>query len=265
MESKATENGHTIAEWISIHSWRSGWMSERLPETSWDLLVKTHAQCEEGALAKEVFAQRYNRPVREFLSVLLHDHEKAEDLAQEFFIKVSEPGGVLERANPRNGTFRNYLRQALRNLVIDYRRRSRTETRETHPDQWEVHGWDTPEFAEFPEAEAAFHDAWVKITLADALARVRDLCFRRKQELHLKLFEARYLSDADLPPSWDALGSAYGVDQKTARDRAETVARHFRLVLRRMLRNEITVPPGAHVSETAIDDEIKALFSPLKD
>jgi hypothetical protein len=60
------------------------------------------------------------------------------------------------------------------------------------------------------------------------------------------------------------------MDQKTARERADTVARHFRLVLRRMLSNEITVPAGSgrwrpQVMEAAIDEEIKALLSPLKD
>jgi hypothetical protein len=34
------------------------------------------------------------------------------------------------------------------------------------------------------------------------------------------------------------------MDQKTARERADTVVRHFRVVLRRMLSNEITVPAG---------------------
>jgi hypothetical protein len=84
--------------------------------------------------------------------------------------------------------------------------------------------------------------------------------------MHLELFEARYLGEADLAPSWDELGARHGMDQKTARDRADTVARHFRLVLRRMLRNEITAPGGSgHVTEAAIDEEIKALLSPLRD
>jgi hypothetical protein len=60
------------------------------------------------------------------------------------------------------------------------------------------------------------------------------------------------------------------MNQKSARERADTVARHFRLVLRRMLRNEITAPAGSgrwrsQVMEAAIDEEIKALLSPLKD
>jgi hypothetical protein len=155
-------------------------------------------------------------------------------------------------------------------LVTDYYRQNRTEaTLVTHPDQASAGGWDVMELPGFPAAEAAFHHQWVKVTLAEALTRVRALCLKRNQQIHLDLFEARYLSETELAPSWEELGARYGMDQKTARERADTVARHFRLVLRRMLRNQITVPGDGRwrpqVMEAAIDEEIRALLSPLKD
>jgi len=102
------------------------------------------------------------------------------------------------------------------------------------------------------------------------VARVRALCLKRNQQVHLDLFEARYLGEAELAPSWEELGARHGMNHQTARERADTVARHFRLVLRRMLRNEVTPPDRSrrwppHVMEAAIDEEIKVLLSPLKD
>jgi hypothetical protein len=96
---------------------------------------------------------------------------------------------------------------------------------------------------------------------------VRDRRHKRKQAVQLHLFEARYLGETDPAPSWEELGARYGMDQKAAREPADTVARHFRLVLRRMLRNEVTAKGGrsAHESDEAVDDEIKALLSPLED
>jgi RNA polymerase sigma factor (sigma-70 family) len=243
----------------------SEWMRELFPETSWTLLAKARGRSEEGALAREEFARRYYGPVWEFLRVLVRDQEKARDLSQEFFTRLSESRGLLERADAEKGPFRNYLQKALRNLVIDYHRRNRKEALDRHSDQAAAEGREVPELAEFAAADAAFHHAWVKVTLAEALTRVRALCLERKQDVHLALFEARYLCRADRAPSWEELGAHYGMDQKTARDRAETVVRHFRIVLRRMLRNEITVHPGARVTEAAIDEEIKALLSPLRD
>jgi len=254
LEAAGHKGGGSLAE-----------VDERFPETSWTLLAKAREQCDEGVRARELFARRYYRPVREFVLMLVQDAEKAQELSQEFFAKLSGSGGLLEHASPDKGRFHNFLKRALRNLVIDHHRRSRGERLQTHPDQANDGGWDVLELADFTAAEAVFHCEWVKVTLAEALTRVRSLCLERGQEIHLDLFEKRYLNDANLVPSWDELGTPYGMDQKTARERADTVARHFRFVLRRMLRNEITVPGGARATEAVIDEEIKALLSPLKD
>ncbi len=240
-------------------------VDDRFPETSWTLLAKAREQCEEGARAREVLAKRYYRPVQEFLMVLVKDAETAQDLSQELFAKLSGPGGLLENATPTKGRFHHLLKQALRNLVIDYHRHNRSEALQRHPDQASDEGWEVLELAELPAAEAAFHHEWVKGTLAEALTRVRTRCLAREQCVHLELFEKRYLNEAEGAPSWDELGAPYGMDQKTARERADTVVRHFRFVLRRMLRNEISVPGGVPPSDAAIDEEIKALLSPLKD
>ena len=200
--------------------------------------------------------------------VLVRDAEQAQELTQEFFARLSAPGSVLERAQKEKGAFHNYVQEALRHLATDHHRRRSKEALQAHPDQASDGGWEAMELPGLPAAEAAFHHAWVKLTLGEALARVRTLCLKRNQQVHLSLFEARYLSEAPAP-SWQELGARYGLDQKTARERADTVVRHFRLVLRRMLRHEIMITndgrPWREVTEEAIDQEIKALLSPLKD
>lgn len=239
---------------------------DRFPETSWTLLANARKRTDEGARARDDFAHRYYRPVLEFLLVLVQDSEQARELAQDFFVRLTAPGGILERANPERGALRDYLQKVLRNLVIDCHRRDRKRDLETHPDQASAGAWELMEIAGYSTAEAAFHQAWVKVTLAEALSRVRGLCNKRKQDIHLDLFEARYLTEVHPPPTWEELGARHGLDQVAARDRADTVARHFRLVLRRMLRNEIAVADGRHqVIDAAIDEEIRALLSPLKD
>ena len=243
-------------------------MGEQFPETSWTLLAKAREQGDLGSRAREDFSHRYYRPVHRFLLLLVRDGEQAQELAQEFFIRLSGPGGLLERAHPERGKFRDYLRESLRNLARDHYRRNRAQALQIHPDQAHGEGWDIVDLPGLPVAEAAFHHEWVKVTLAEALTQVRALCHKRNQQVHLNLFEARYLSEAERPPSWEELGAGYSMDQKTARERADTVARHFRIVLRRMLRNEIIAPERAgrrrpQLTEPAIDEEIKALLSPL--
>ncbi len=238
-------------------------MHEYFPETSWTLLARAREQCDEGLRAREDFARKYYRPVQEYLRFLVQDAETAEELAQEFFAKLSETGGILGHASREKGGFRCYLRSALRNLVIDHQRRNSKQALQTHPDQTSETGWEFLEGTASHAAESAFHRAWVELTLTDALTRVRILCLKRNQEIHLQLFEARYLHEADAPPSWEELGKRHGMDQKTARERADTVVRHFRIILRRMLRNEVRFPDGAQVTDEAIDREIRTLLAPL--
>lgn len=241
---------------------------EKFPETSWSLLARTSQQGDTGVRAKQEFAQRYYRPVEAFLAALVKDNDWAQDLAHEFFVRIMDGGGLLNHADKQR-SFREYLKQVLRNLVKDDYRRNRRASNQAHPDRT-AGGWDTVGAAALPAAEAAFHEAWVRLTLAEALARVRALCLKRSQEVHLYLFEARYLGEADVTPSWAELGKNFGLDQKSARERADTVGRHFRITLRRMLRNEVAVPgDGARSTsqaiEEAVDREIKALLAPLED
>jgi RNA polymerase sigma factor (sigma-70 family) len=243
---------------------------DRFPETSWTLLERAREEGNQGAHAREDFARRYYRPIFEFLLVIVRDSTLAEELTQEFFCRLSEKGRIFGHAEQGHGVFRTYLMSALRNLVIDHQRRvGPKEAKQEHPDQWSG-GWDLVTRADLNTAEATFHNAWVQSTLADVLTQVRATCMARGQKAHLDLFEARYLADSQSPPSWQEIGERYGLDQKTARTRAATVARHFRLALRRTLRRQFapsSVVGGrtAQLTEAAIDKEIEALLAPPKD
>jgi DNA-directed RNA polymerase specialized sigma24 family protein len=241
-------------------------VSERFPETSWTLLANARQECGEGPQARAEFAQRYYRPVSEFLLVLVQDKEKAQELTQEFFARISGAGALLYNAQREKGlALRSYLKTVLRNLATDYYRRTRKEVVQAHPDQHGDRGWEILELPTYPAAEASFHLAWVRGTLAEALARVRDLCSKRGQEIHFDLFESWYIREDGPTLGWKKLGARHQMDEKTARERADTVVRHFRMTLRRMLRNEITVPGGGRGTEEAIDEEIRLLLSPLND
>ena len=129
-------------------------MEEQFPKTSWTLLARACERSDQGARARADFAQRYYRPVQQFLLLLLQDREQAQDLAQEFFARISRPGGLLERARPGKGAFRTYLRESLRNLVRDYYRHNRAQAPQMHPDQASAGGWDVVELPGYHAAEA---------------------------------------------------------------------------------------------------------------
>jgi DNA-directed RNA polymerase specialized sigma24 family protein len=242
-------------------------LRDRFPQTSWTLVARA-AQTTETQ-ARDDFARLYFQPVVAFLQVKVRDANLAEELAQDFFCRLLEKPSLFQNAQARHGSFRTYLMASLQNFASDYFRRwKRGNEKETHPDQWEDAGWEGVRAQNDRAAEAVFHAAWVKATLESALASVREICARKSQMVHLQLFEARYLCADDSGPSWSELGVLFGLEQKTARERADTVARHFRIVLRKMLSQQVNLTGpdrGTRWNEARIDKEIQALMLPLKD
>jgi DNA-directed RNA polymerase specialized sigma24 family protein len=209
------------------------------PQTSWTLLSEVRRKDSIGATALAEFTRRYYRPASAYIAAIVQDSDKAEEIAQEFFITVVLSGRLLARLDRAKGSFRPYLKQALRHYVIDAKRKQERKKRRAleeafRPDGWTA-GWERLGPADQLAPDAAFHAAWVRTLLEDALARVQQLCEAKGQTEHLAVFLGRYLSESVDPPSWRELGMAYGIDEKAARSRAETVARHFRLVLRELL------------------------------
>jgi len=150
------------------------------------------------------------------------------------------------------------LKQALRNHVIDRKRQQKRKKQQPlaaalRPDAW-PEGWERLDPLLQQPPDTAFHIAWVQALLDAALTRVRGICEEKGQAEHLALFLGRYLSLLPDPPSWGELGSAYGIGGEDARHRAETAARHFRLVLRELLVAETG-------SEAAADEELAALLA----
>lgn len=227
------------------------------PPTSWTLLAQARGRSPAAQEAVAELAERYYRPVYAYLQAIVRNAETAEELTQGFFATKFLTGALVARASRSEGRFRHYLKQALRNYVKDAwrqaeRQKRRPPERELRPDE-DSAGWDRliPEHA--PAADAAFHAAWVRALLGDALERVRRICDERGQLAHFELFVARYVNEAG---GWRVLGQRFGLQEKTARSRAETILRHFRFVLREMLRQEVG-------SEQDVDEEIAALLALL--
>lgn len=228
----------------------------RLPTTSWSLLAAAGGGGEAAAAARAEVVARYYRPVHAYLTAVVRNPDLARDLAHGFFEQAILSGRLPAGADRSRGPFRPYLKQALRNYVADVRRR---EARQLRRDPDLPAASDSAPTRESrladsrPGPDAAFHHAWVRALLDDAIDRTRATCAERGQIQHFALFAGRHLSaDGDIP-SWRALGAPHGLDEKTARSRTETVAHHLRKVLRDLLRREVE-------TEQDVDREIATLL-----
>ncbi len=165
-------------------------------------------------------------------------------------------GRLLARADPHKGRFRPYLKQVIRNFLVDeHRCDARTAGAEVRPDALDE-GWDTIATESSPGPDAEMLRVWARSIVAMALTRLEAKCEARAQRQHFELFVHRYMADPDRSQSWREVGQAFGLDEKIARSRAETAARHFRALLRELVARDVG-------SEDAIDDEIQAVIAAL--
>jgi RNA polymerase sigma factor (sigma-70 family) len=69
------------------------------------------------------FVKRYQRAIRKYLGALIRNPHDAEEVLQDFFLRVSQNGFI--RAKRERGRFRDYLKAAVRNAAINFHRRTR--------------------------------------------------------------------------------------------------------------------------------------------
>jgi RNA polymerase sigma factor (sigma-70 family) len=228
----------------------------RFPQTSWELLTEAGAAESGDGSALNEFTERYYAAVRAYVSAIVRNDAERDDYTQKFFVTVVINRRLLAGARGARGSFRSYLKQAIRNFLVDeHRARSRKKSQPAlsniHPDTLEG-GWDRLIADSSPAPDIAFQRTWARSLVGVALSRVNRLCEQKGQREHFQLFAGRFLMGTER--GWRELGAAFGLDEKTARSRADTVVRQFRSVLRELVAADSA--PG-----TDIDAEIRALIA----
>lgn len=69
------------------------------------------------------FVMRYARAIQNYLNALLKNPDDAEEVAQDFMLRVQKNG--FYHASPERGRFRDYLKRAVRNASLNYLQRRR--------------------------------------------------------------------------------------------------------------------------------------------
>jgi DNA-directed RNA polymerase specialized sigma24 family protein len=231
------------------------------PKTSWTLLGQASPQRAHGnSAATNEFTERYYPAVRAYISAIVRNATTAEELTQQFFVSAVLSGRLFLRADRSKGSFRPYLKQAIRNFLIDEHRRLAQRKEDSpgsgvRPDGFK-RGWEGLADMASHGPDTDLLRAWGQSIVRMAVAKVEAISIDKGQELHFQLFARRFLSDSDPSPSWKEVGAAFNLDEKTARSRAETVVRCFRAVLWDLIATDIG-------SEKAFEQELRALIGIL--
>ena len=101
----------------------------QFPTTRWNLVVAAgdpHRKDARSALVS--LCESYWYPLYAYLRRRGHPAEQAQDLTQEFFVRLLE-GRYLDRADPHKGRFRSFLLSSLKFFVADEGDRQRAQKR----------------------------------------------------------------------------------------------------------------------------------------
>jgi RNA polymerase sigma-70 factor (ECF subfamily) len=141
--------------------------------TEWSLVFQAHSGSPEQVAAAQVeLMGRYAGAVHRYLLAALRDPDAASELAQEFALRFLR--GDFHRAEPARGRFRDFVKRALRNLMIDHRRRRATRPRPM--------GDDLPEPIEPARADTDFDRRFLASWRAELMARAWDGLARLEEQ-----------------------------------------------------------------------------------
>ena len=232
--------------------------AREFPDTSWTVLREAARPDAVGAKAREELWRRYGRAICGFVAILINDASRADEIATDFYVEKFP--GLVARADAGKGTFRSYLKQALRNFVRDI---IRAERRQPHI----VLGWETDAAEDAADAgtdmraaERALDLRYVRGVLERALLRAEHSCRRAGTARHLRLFVAYHMAVEPEGPTWEQVGARGGVTSREARHLSETGARHFARAIREELAKDLVDP-----TEAAVDREVAELLASLGD
>jgi RNA polymerase sigma-70 factor (ECF subfamily) len=92
--------------------------------TVWPLVAQAAGgDAAKGGPAYAALVERYQSAVYSYLLAAVRDPDVADELFQEFALKLVRGG--FGRADPKRGRFRNYVKSALINLVINHQKKQR--------------------------------------------------------------------------------------------------------------------------------------------
>jgi RNA polymerase sigma factor (sigma-70 family) len=234
--------------------------------TRWSLILSS-AGSEGGekqvrtALAE--LCQIYWRPIFFFIARRGYSPEDAEDLTQDFFVRILN-GDWLQKADPARGRFRSLLLTSLQNFLNDAVDRTRARKRggDVNFVPWDPWMAEAPsEFALSKEAlnswpaERVFDAGWAATVVERALRRLHEEC-ESKGRLRVFNVLSAYLGAERDDLSYANLATKLRVREATVKK----LLYHMRQRYRFLLRDEVSQT----VAEPAdVEDELRYLCSTL--
>ena len=234
--------------------------------TRWSLILSGAGSESGDREIREALAELcriYWRPIFLFITRRGYSPEDAEDLTQDFFVRILR-GDWLQKADPARGRFRSLLLKSLQNFLNDAidRRKSRKRGGDISFIPWDAWIAEGPAHFNFPgealtswPAERVFDTSWAATMVQRALRRLREEC---EPKGRLRVFEvlSPYLSAERDDLSYATLATKLRVPESLVKNLLHRMRQRFRVLLREEVRQTVADP-------AEVDEELRHLCGSL--
>ena len=228
--------------------------------THWSVVLaakdKSSPQSEE---ALETLCRTYWYPLYVFARRQGHQPHDAQDLVQEFFVRLLEKD-YLDAVERERGRFRNFLIMALKRFLANEWDRSRAQKRGGGQIPLPL----DPELAENRyqeealvemDADLAFDRHWAVTLLDQALARVRDEHQQQGKGAEFEVFR-QFLTVGKEPIAYEEVAVQLGQSEAAVKMAVHRLRRRYRAVFREAIAQTVAAPAD-------VDEEIRHLLQVL--
>ena len=230
----------------------------QFPTTRWSLVVAAgDPQRKEARSALVSLCENYWYPLYAYLRRRGYRADEAQDLTQEFFIRVLE-GRYLDRADPEKGRFRSFIMTSLKFFVADEGDRDRAQKR----------GGGTVEPLEFPSGEERYqrepaHDEtperiferrWALSLIDRVVEKLREEFVHHGRPEHFERLKVFLLGQSDTP--YAALAREINTSEGALKVAIHRLRKRYRELFRQEIADTVADP-------TEVESELRFLAAVL--
>jgi RNA polymerase sigma factor (sigma-70 family) len=213
------------------------------PATRWSLIVAARSdQAEERQRALEILIAAYWKPVYKYVRLRWNkDNEQAEDLTQDFFLRVLEKE-FLARYDPQRARLRTFLRVCVDHLVANADKAAQRMKRGGEM-QFLTLDFQSAEgelqLIEIPAPDSMedfFEREWVRSVFSLSLERLRQECDEHGKRVHFQLLEFYDIDEAGKELTYEQAGLRFDLKTSDVTNYLAYARREFRRIVLEQLR-----------------------------
>ncbi len=230
--------------------------------TRWSVVLASARSQTPGAKnALAELCKTYWQPLYSFARRRGHDHHRAQDMIQGFFLSLIESKS-LSRVDPHKGKFRSYLLASLQNHMASEHTRDNAQKRgggmtfvslddDSSEERFKA---STPDSSQL-SAETVFEREWAIAAIEAAISRLEEE-FVKRGKRHVFQALKPYLLGDQPPGAYDKTAAELGLSAGAIRTGVHRLRHDFRLHLRREIAKTVDTPDQ-------IDEEMRHLRATL--